>query len=218
MNHTCPLCSNATLEPVAGPDARTYLFCPLCSLISVDPACRVDLKEAMERYRADDNGIVFPGYFNFLGQVVRPLLPYLQPGQRGLDYGCGSVPALSGFLRTLGYKCDEYDPLFFPIELNPPYDFIFATECLEHFFHPAKDLERITQMLNPGGYLAIMTLLWKKKDELSSWEYADNPTHVSFYHADTFAYISQHFGLEMIWSDGERCMLFHKKSENEGKS
>ena len=38
----------------------------------------------MERYRADDNGIVFPGYFSFLEQVVRPLVPYLQPGQRGV--------------------------------------------------------------------------------------------------------------------------------------
>jgi len=214
----CPLCSNAALEPVKGPDTRVYLFCPLCLLIFVDPSCRIDLREAMERYREDDNGIVYPGYFNFLIQVARPLLPYLKPGHRGLDYGCGSVPALSGFLRTMGYECEEYDPLFFPIELNPPYDFIFATECMEHFFHPEKDLERITQMLSPGGYLAVMTLLWKKKEELSTWEYAKNPTHVSFYHADTFAYICQRFGLEMIWSDGERCMLFHKKSLSEGKS
>lgn len=71
---------------------------------------------------------------------------------KGLDYGCGPVPLLSKIIGQMDMECDEYDPIFSPVQqLEQQYDFIFATECFEHFFLPAKELKQLKGLLNEGG-------------------------------------------------------------------
>jgi len=58
-----------------------------------------------------------------------------------------------------GYLCEDCDPLFFENPLNKKYDYIFSTEVFEHFFEPQKEIKKIYDLLRPGGYLVVMTVL-----------------------------------------------------------
>jgi 2-polyprenyl-3-methyl-5-hydroxy-6-metoxy-1,4-benzoquinol methylase len=44
------------------------------------------------------------------------------------------APVISELLKRNGYRCENYDPIFFMKELNKKYDFIFSTEVFEHIF------------------------------------------------------------------------------------
>jgi len=65
------------------------------------------------RYKAHQNSPQDAGYVRFLNQAITPALPYLNGSMRGLDYGCGPTPTLSGLLNAHGLYCENYDPYFF---------------------------------------------------------------------------------------------------------
>lgn len=169
----------------------------------------------MERYRQHNNGIQYEGYVTFLNKAIHPALKYLKPDMKGLDYGCGPEPTLSLLLKQEGYTCDDYDPFFFPdLDQNKQYDFIFATECFEHFFFPARDLQKINELLKDDGILVIMTELWQDIEKFKTWHYAKDATHVSFYHQRTFHYIAGKYGLTPLVADN-RVIIFQKNKVTE---
>lgn len=208
----CPLCKGEKREAISGPDRRDFFWCPHCQLIASPPRDHLNMAEARQRYSQHRNGPEFPGYVDFLNQIITPTLPYLDPAMRGIDYGCGPNPTLSHLLRQQGLRCDDYDLIFFPDVPTPPYDFIFSTECFEHFAAPHADIAQLVQLLKSGGYLAIMTLLWTTHEDFPTWFYARDPTHLCFYHAETLDWMSRAFGLQPIWSDQTRCFLFQKQA------
>ncbi|MGQ7870760.1 class I SAM-dependent methyltransferase [Sunxiuqinia sp. sy24] len=170
-----------------------------------------DEEEEKERYLEHNNGLHHPGYVKFLNQAIRQGRPFLLPEMKGLDFGCGPEPTLSVLLEKQGIACADYDPIFFPELSKGPYDFIFATECFEHFFHPAEELKKISQLLSPGGYLIVMTSLWKLGRTFRSWNYARDITHVAFYHAETFCYICKHYGFKQLGGDQKRVIILQKQ-------
>jgi SAM-dependent methyltransferase len=117
---------------------------------------------------------------------------------------------LSQLLRRQGIACEDYDPLFASHPLQPPYDFIFATECFEHFHQPNREIDRICKLLKPDGLLGIMTERWTTLEKFAGWYYTKDPTHVSFFHEQTFSFLRQQFGLELLWKDGNRVMILRK--------
>ncbi|MEX2114104.1 MAG: methyltransferase domain-containing protein, partial [Pirellulales bacterium] len=130
----CSLCrAEQEFAVIAGSDTRRYYHCDACSLIFVDPRDYLSPPEQIARYRTHQNSIHSAGYVAFLRRIVDPMLPYLDTSMRGLDFGCGPGPTLSLLVERQGIACANYDPFFAPNELQPPYDFIFATECFEHF-------------------------------------------------------------------------------------
>lgn len=207
----CPLCFNKDFFTVVkGPDLRAYTKCNKCLLIFTEPSYLPSEKSEKERYLTHKNGIQYKGYVDFLNQAIEPALPLLSKAMLGLDFGCGPTPTLSVILEQKGFTCDNYDPLFFPELPEKKYDFIFATECFEHFFFPAKEIQRINKLLKPGGILIVMTEKWKTAEAFSSWYYARDSTHVSFFHNQTFGFISEKFGFETIESNNKRVMLLQK--------
>lgn len=157
-----------------------------------------DRIEEEERYKAHQNSPQDAGYVRFLNQAIAPALGHLNATMRGLDYGCGPVPTLSGLLLTHGLQCQNYDPYFYPDVPDKNFDFIFSTEVVEHFFYPCLAFQHINELLNPGGILTIMTEQWHTLEKFSEWHYAKDMTHVSFYHANTIAYICTRYGFERI--------------------
>ena len=106
--------------------------------------------------------------------------------------------------------CDGYDPLFWPERPVGIYDFVFATECFEHFEYPRREVTWILSLLRPGGYLCVMTECWTARERFVRWYYTRDPTHIVYFHAETFVYLSREFGLEALASDDARVWLFRK--------
>jgi SAM-dependent methyltransferase len=206
----CPLCNGNSLSIVENAFKESYL-CNDCNLIFVNPELRLDEVEEKSRYSFHQNRISDQGYVDFLNQVISPTLKFIDGSMIGLDYGCGPNPVLSELIKQHNIECDFYDPYFFPkIDLQKRYDFIFATECFEHFFSPQKEMETIFKLLKPNGILAIMTEFWTSTEDFSHWYYPKDPTHVSFYNLESFDFICKHYGLQTIFCDEKRVVLMRK--------
>lgn len=206
----CPLCLIRRTTDVHGADERRYHLCGNCSLIFADPQHHLSLMAEKAYYATHENSIDNPGYVRFLNRIVRPMLPCLDSDMRGLDYGCGPGPTLSLLMGRHGIACDDYDPLFADRPLRPPYDFVISTECFEHFHRPSRELRRILSLLRPGGLLGIMTERWTTPEAFADWYYTRDPTHVSFYHANSFEFMCRHFGFTPVWMDASRVAILRR--------
>lgn len=214
MSTICPLCkSPEPFQQSTDRINRPLNCCDHCSLVFVDSPYLLEPDDEKLMYRLHNNSIEDEAYVQFLMQAIEPALKFITPNGAGLDYGCGPGPTLNQLLQAKGYACGYYDPLFFP-ELPPgPFDFVFATECFEHFHRPSKELEQITQLLKPGGYLIAMTRFWHTFEDFAQWHYASDPTHVSFYHQRTFEYIAQAYGFQIVFSDQKRIIILKKEED-----
>lgn len=168
--------------------------------------------EERAHYLTHENTPESAGYVRFLRRALDPALPYLEPGMQGVDWGSGPGPTLSGLVRSAGYACHDYDPVFGPHTLSPPYDFIFATECIEHMHLPGRDLAHLVSCLSPGGLFIAMTECWESPLRFPAWRYARDPTHTSFFHRRTFTWLATHFSLKEVWSDGSRVFILRRRS------
>lgn len=208
----CPLCLNRkSFTEVKGADSRGYRECDTCKLIFVETRFLPSAKDEKKRYLTHNNGIQYPGYVKFLNQAIGSAIQLISPGMQGLDFGCGPVPTLSALLKQQGYNCDDYDPIFFPELKSKFYDFIFATECFEHFFFPEKEIRKLNEILKPDGILIIMTETWNSIEEFSGWYYTNDITHIVFYHKDTFRFIAEKFGFKTHESKNQRVTILQKQ-------
>jgi hypothetical protein len=207
----CPLCYSESFQPqVQGPKGRLFHLCENCKLVFERKSNRPDWNEEKDRYLKHNNSIHQKGYVNHLNQAINPALKYLKPGFCGLDYGCGPVPALNKLVEQKGFTCEFYDPIFFPKYPPGTYEFIFATECFEHFFRPAHELQKLGGLLKSEGILVVMTQLWNDTARFKGWRYATDPTHVVFYHANTFRFIAAHFGFNILEIKKGRVVILQK--------
>ena len=183
----CPLCGLSPAVPFCEDRRRAYLRCPGCRLVFVPPWFFLDPAAERAEYELHENNPGDPGYRRFLGRLAEPLVKRLAPGARGLDFGCGPGPALPAMLREAGCEVTTYDPLFRPDAsvLDARYDFITATEVVEHLHRPGQVLQSLWDMLEPGGWLGIMTKLVLDRSAFVRWHYKDDPTHVVFFSRET---------------------------------
>ncbi len=208
----CPLCNSLDIRLFSNVSNKTYYKCNTCSLIFIDSIHHLNIIEEKTRYSFHKNNIEDNGYVNFLNKVITPAKQFLKKGMHGLDFGCGPNPVLSQLLEKSGYKCDYFDPLFFPRKKKIDYDFIFATECFEHFFYPKKELQELNSILKKGGVLAVMTEIITAKIDFDNWYYIKDPTHVCFYSMDTINFICKNLELKIIYTDMSRVFIFLKKN------
>ncbi len=167
-------------------------------------------------YLTHQNDVDDAGYRAFLAKLADPLSARLEPGQRGLDYGCGPGPALAAMLREAGHRMVLYDPLFRPdgAALEATYDFITCTETAEHFPHPADELDRLCRLLRPGGILAFLTCFQTDDARFEGWHYRRDPTHVVFYRAHTMRRLARDRGFPCEIPRKDVALM--RKPEGEG--
>jgi hypothetical protein len=129
-------------------------------------------------------------------------------GSRGLDFGCGADPVSAHLLGQAGYQVELYDPLFYPNEhpLQRRYDFIIVSEAIEHFRSPHLEITRLAGLLEPGGWLFVMTQLLKDLENFDQWFYRKDPTHVAFYSPAVFVWVSQAFHLKLDEISADRVI------------
>jgi len=149
-------------------------------------------EQELQHYNLHENSPDDSGYRRFLSRLVDPLCERIPTDSAGLDFGCGPGPTLSVMLEEQGYSVALYDIHYRPDEslLDKDYDFITATEVVEHLKRPLEELMRLWECLRPGGYLALMTQRIECQDSFDNWHYILDPTHIGFWGKDSFLYLS----------------------------
>ncbi|BBM02851.1 methyltransferase [Microbulbifer sp. GL-2] len=163
-------------------------------------------------YDLHENSMEDEGYHRFLSRCAAPLLDALSPASDGLDFGCGPAPLLAKILAGDGHRVELYDRYYIPTTdaLKKSYDFIVATEVIEHLAAPGEELACLWQRLRRGGMLALMTKLVISTDRFASWHYIRDPTHICFFSVQTFHWLAQQLGAELQFADSD--VIFLRKS------
>ena len=199
------MCLGGQISPYLTDQRRRYLVCDDCALVFVPANCFLDRAAERAEYDLHQNEIYDPGYRAFLSRLSAPLVQRLAPGARGLDFGCGPGPALALMLRERGFSVALYDSFYHPDDsvLQAHYDFICATEVVEHLHRPGPELQRLWALLKPGGWLGVMTKLVRDRQAFANWHYKNDPTHVCFFSEDTWAWWARHHdaSLKIIGAD-----------------
>ena len=191
---------------------RSYWQCPRCDLVFVPPEFHLDAVAEKAYYDLHENDPADPRYRRFLSRLADPLLTKLSKGDCGLDFGCGPGPALAQMLTEAGMTVDLYDPFYAPGEAvwAQQYQFITATEVLEHLYQPVDELERLFAALKPGGRLGIMTKRVHNQAAFAKWHYITDPTHVCFYSKTTFQWIANRWQ-STLWLPAADVAILQKR-------
>lgn len=192
----CPLCRADATRHLLRAEGRDYWRCGRCEARFLDPRHHPSPEAERACYLIHRNDPGDAGYRRFLSKLAEPLLARLPPGARGLDYGCGPGPALAAMLAEAGHETALYDPFFHPdpAPLAGRYDFVTCSEVAEHFHRPAEEFERLTGLVRPGGWLAIMTCFQSDDGRFRDWHYRRDPTHVIFYREATLRHLADSYG------------------------
>lgn len=195
----CPLCGGLQSGPFHQDRRREYLRCPDCRLVFVPPVYHLSRKAEKAEYDRHQNRPDDPGYRRFLNRLFLPLQTRLAPGSKGLDFGSGPGPTLALMLTEAGHDVALYDPFYATDRavLDQRYDFITATEVVEHLHRPGPELDRLYRHLLPGGLLGIMTKRVIDRVRFARWHYINDPTHVCFFSRATFTWLANHWGARL---------------------
>lgn len=186
-----------------------YHHCTRCDLVYQSRGELPEPHAERMHYGLHENRVDDPAYRAFLAQLADPLIERLEPGDHGLDFGCGPGPALAAMLIEAGFPTAVYDPYFAPDVgvLAPAYDFVTATEVIEHLHRPVREFDMFGNLLKPGGWLGLMTEVRPPLDEFEGWWYHKDPTHVAFYSEATLDWIGERYGWELV-ACGPRVILY----------
>ena len=160
-------------------------------------------------YDLHENYIDDPDYRHFLSRLLDPLLEQVTAPAHALEFGCGHGPALAAMLEEAGFTVRLYDPFYYPdpAPLNDCYQVITATEVVEHLARPGAELERLWKLLEPGGWLGMMTKRLPPLTMFASWHYRRDPTHIALFHDETFCYLANRWQAELKMPRSDVAML-----------
>ncbi|MDG1894949.1 MAG: class I SAM-dependent methyltransferase [Fuerstiella sp.] len=193
---------------------REYFRCSKCHLVFVPPHYFLSPDEERAHYDRHENSPEDPAYRRFLGRLFEPVGDRLTPHSQGLDFGSGPGPTLSVMFEEAGHLMELYDPFYAP-DLKPlerEYDFVTASEVVEHLHHPRRELDRLWECVKPNGLLGIMTKRVIDRKAFSRWHYKNDPTHVSFFSIETFRWLADQWQATFSIF-GADVVLFRKRSD-----
>jgi hypothetical protein len=215
INQTvCILCGGSETFRFFKDKRREYLQCSSCDLVFVPKNQRLTPEEEVKRYDLHENSPEDEGYKKFLSRMFKPMNALVPPGSSGLDFGSGPGPTLSLMFIESGHKMEIYDHFYAKDRsvFDKKYNFITATEVVEHLFNPQNELDHLWSCLKPGGFLGVMTKLVKNKGSFANWHYKDDETHVAFFSRSTFIWLEKRWGATLKFVDND-VMIFSKKGE-----
>lgn len=189
----CCVCRSTAARPFS---LAGYFRCDVCEATFLDRALLPTATQAKAIYDLHENDPDDQRYTDFLARLADPLLARLGAAKEGLDYGCGPGPALAQMIAKRGHSVALYDPIYAPNEdaLKRQYDFVTATEVIEHFTDPADDFAKLVALVKPGGWLALMTCFQTDDSRFEHWHYRRDPTHVVFYREHTLRTLAAKHG------------------------
>ncbi len=208
----CPLCAGKKVSVHFHRDRhRDFYRCNLCHLVHVPPSQFLSPAAEKIEYDKHQNSPDDKGYRTFLSRLFLPLHDRLRPASAGLDFGSGPGPTLSVMFEEAGHQVNLFDLFYAPdtTVLTPKYDFITASEVVEHLHDPAKELALLWSLLKPGGWLGIMTKLALDQTAFARWHYKDDLTHVCFFGSKTMEWLARQWQAGLL-PVGKDVFLFHK--------
>ncbi|VVB95293.1 Ubiquinone biosynthesis O-methyltransferase [uncultured archaeon] len=220
MTQQCSLCNSESVIPLKFSKStgkrknRTFMRCQNCDLIFVPESFHLAPEEESARYRLHDNTLLNEGYVGMFLEKISLIHKYCLGINSVLDYGCGPEPVLSELMKKGGFGCDFYDPYFFPAFPECSYDLVISTEVFEHFRDVRAEISKIIQLLNPGGFLAIMTSFHDPIVDFESWWYLGDPTHICFFSMRTFEWVSKQFGFKIVYTNRKNFIILQALQVN----
>ena len=228
----CPLCGKQETGSFSKDKGREYFRCPDCFLIFTHPRHHLPPADEKKRYDLHQNSPQDAEYRNFLNRLFLPLNALLKPASRGLDFGSGPGPTLSVMLEEAGHKVSLYDSFYAPDPrvFEHRYDFITATEVLEHLREPRQELDRLWHCLKRDGVMGVMTKLARPdrpclpdqaaarglseqacaQEVFAKWHYKNDDTHICFYSKETFHWLGKKWGADVTFEDADVILLKKK--------
>lgn len=207
----CPLCDSKNTVFYYRDELRPYRQCSDCRLVFVPPQYHLSAVEEKKRYDKHRNHPADDNYRRFLSRLYEPLNEKLSPGSKGLDFGSGPGPTLHLMFEGAGHSMRFYD-LFYAKDLSvfeDRYDFITASEVVEHLRCPRRELERLWGCLRRGGRLAIMTKRVTGREAFRTWHYIRDETHIAFFSEGTFSWLADYWSADVSFP-GNDVAIFHK--------
>jgi len=188
----CPLCRTPNPDFYCQDRWRPYWRCRICLLVFVPQESRLSGPDEKARYDQHQNDPSDLRYRHFLSRLANPLLDRVPKGSIGLDFGSGPGPTLGPMLVEAGLTVHLYDPFYAqdPEVWNRRYDFITASEVIEHLHTPNLEFKQLFSVLASKGYLAVMTRWVEDRDSFINSRYSRDPTHVCFYSLTTCKWIA----------------------------
>ena len=209
MDSLCPLCNGVEHITYFEGEHRRYFQCKMCGLVFMDPVQRLAPAQEKAIYDHHKNSPDDLAYRKFLSRLYEPVIAKLRAGARGLDFGCGPGPTLSVMFEEAGFPMHLYDVYYCDDKsvLKHEYDFITATEVVEHLYAPGEVLRQLWGQLATGGLLGIMTKLVTDQAAFSNWHYKNDMSHVVFFSRETFAWVAQTLGAELTFFGADAVIL-----------
>lgn len=202
----CPLCESRKtvffFQDNNKNHQHRYHRCTDCDVVFVAPACYLSRSTEKARYDMHNNDYSEP-YIRFLSRLALPMLEHLPAPSAGLDFGSGCSQAMAEIFRQAGHSCVCYDLFYYPDNscLSDQYDFIVASEVIEHLQSPQNVIEQWLAMLKPSGILGVMTGLRPADGNFVDWWYKNDPTHVMLFSAATFSYLKATYNLTPLFAE-----------------
>jgi 2-polyprenyl-3-methyl-5-hydroxy-6-metoxy-1,4-benzoquinol methylase len=208
----CPLCNSNNILYFFCDKNRDYYSCNKCKLIFVPPHQLLSQEKEKARYDLHTNNPNDINYRKFLNRIFAPIHNQIPKKSHGLDFGCGPGPTLSRIFQEAGHEVELFDYFYINNEdvFHKKYDFITATEVIEHLHKPYYEIIKLWKCLKAGGILGIMTSLTTDKKSFLNWHYTRDLTHICFYSKETFKWLATNLNAEINFPDKDIVIL--KKS------
>lgn len=209
----CLICSGKT-EILRDPQLKiSYALCENCGFIYKDKTFHLHNDAERNKYMQHNNNFESEGYVKIFVDLIRDHIKPLHISGKILDYGSGPGPVLKTLLEREGFDVYDYDPFFNRNDeyLSEKFQLITSTEVAEHFTNPIVEFQHLSNLLDQGGYLMIMTKLRTMTiDSFLDWWYRRDQTHISFYTTESLEEIARQCSLKIIFNNMENIVIFQK--------
>jgi len=210
----CKICSSKTELLTDNRRSMDYYRCKSCGFIYLDNSSIVDKVSEKKHYAKHNNSFECSGYVKMFELfITKAILPHISSIKKVLEFGCGHTPVLAKLLEKESLDVDIYDLYFYSEKeyLNRSYDLITSTEVFEHLKSPKVILESLVNILNPNGYIVLMTQFPPSDDkEFLNWWYIRDITHISFFTPKSFEILANEFGLRVLEIIDKNIVVFQK--------
>jgi|LGOV01.1.fsa_nt_gb SAM-dependent methyltransferase len=212
----CKICSANTHLLEDSQIKVTYSVCDECGFIYKNLEHHPNIEAEQKEYMNHNNSFESLGYVKMFENFINDFIEPLNITGKVLEFGSGPGPVLKELLLRKGYNVFDFDPFFNPNKeyLDNKYDLITSTEVIEHFSQPLEEFAHLNALLNPNGYLVIMTgLNVLSEEKFLKWWYRRELTHISFYSIKTLEFIAKTTGYKLVNHNSKNVVVFQKTTK-----